>query len=168
MFNFSKYFHVRRSYLAIGSLALAALLLIGGTKMAYGEPRAKEIQDTAKAVQYFSEELNFKTNPHGTKHVVDGTIKNVTIVDVRTAEAFAEGHIPGAINIPYDKFNGFDGNETEFPSLRKDGFNYIYCYQLLCNLGQKAAKKFASTGYPVKEMVGGFQAWKEGGYPIEK
>lgn len=126
------------------------------------------LQDSAKAVEYFENELNFKTNPHGVKSVVEGKTKNVTIVDVRDAKTFAKGHIPGAINVPFEKYNSFDGPETEFPGLRKDGFNYIYCYEQSCNLSQKAAKKFASLGYPVKEIVGGFEEWKKDKYPIEK
>ncbi len=94
--------------------------------------------------------------------------QRITIVDVRSADEYAKGHIPGAINIPYEKHESFEGSETEFPELRKDGYNYVYCYQLLCNLGQKAAKKFASLGYPVKEIVGGFEEWKAGKHPIEK
>ena len=93
---------------------------------------------------------------------------NVNIIDVRSAEAYKKGHIPGAINLPYEQYSSFEGNETAFPGLRKDGFNYVYCYQLLCNLGQKAAKKFASLDYPVKEVVGGMQSWKDAQYPIEK
>ncbi|MBX9977497.1 MAG: hypothetical protein K2X98_04560 [Alphaproteobacteria bacterium] len=119
------------------------------------------LQDSKKAVSFFEDELDFKTNPHGAKAVVDGKVKNVTIVDVRRADAFEKGHIPGAINIPFDKFKNFDGDETEFKGLRKDGYNYIYCYELQCNLAAKAAKKFASLGYPVKEMVGGFDEWED-------
>lgn len=126
------------------------------------------IQNTEKAVHYFEDELSFKTNPHGVNAVLNGEVKNVTIVDVRRAEDFKKGHIPGAINIPYDAHNGFHGNETEFVGLRRDGYNYVYCYQLLCNLGQVAAKKFASLGYPVKEIMGGFKSWEEGNYPVEK
>lgn len=125
-------------------------------------------QDSKKAVEYFENELNFKTNPHGVKSVVDGKTKNVTIVDVRSEKDYAKGHIPGAINIPWEKHQSFDGPETEFPELRKKGYNYVYCYELLCNLAQKAAKKFASLGYPVKEMAGGFEEWKAHDHPIEK
>lgn len=52
--------------------------------------------------------------------------------------------------------------------MNKDGYNYVYCYELLCNLGQKAAKQFAKAGYPVKEIKGGFKSWEEKGYKIEK
>jgi rhodanese-related sulfurtransferase len=129
---------------------------------------AESLQNSQQAVEFFTHELEFKTNPHGAKAVVDGKVKNVTIVDLRTANDFAKGHIPGAINVPWDQHKSFDGDETSFPELRKDGYNYVYCYELLCNLGQKAAKKFASLGYPVKEMVGGFDEWEKKGHPIER
>jgi len=142
-------------------------LLATAPSVSYGAS-TQPLQDTKKAVEFFTHELNFKTNPHGVKAAIDEGLKNVTIVDVRDAESYAKGHIPGAINVPYEKYDGFEGPETEFPGLRKDGYNYVYCYQLLCNLGQKAAKKFASVGYPVKEIVGGFEEWKNEGNPIEK
>jgi rhodanese-related sulfurtransferase len=129
---------------------------------------ANTLQDSVKAVEFFTHELDFKTNPHGVQSVIDGKTKNVTIVDVRSEKDFKEGHIPGAINIPFEKHNGFKGSETKFSGLRKDGFNYIYCYEHLCNLAQLAAKKFASLGYPVKEIVGGFNAWKDGKHPVAK
>lgn len=141
----------------------ACMLAIGGAN-AMNQP----IQNSEKAVEFFQHELDYKTNPHGVMQVLNGNVKNVTIIDLRTEKAFAEGHIPGAINLPYDKYHNFDGPESQFPGLRKDGYNYVYCYELLCNLGQKAAKKFASVGYPVKEIVGGYKSWKEAGNPIEK
>jgi rhodanese-related sulfurtransferase len=132
-------------------------------------PCFAENQDTKKAVQYFHEELEFNTNPNGVKKVVDGIEKNVTIVDVRDEKSYKEGHIPGAINIPYEKHNGFNGDEKEFPQLRKDGYNYVYCYTGNCNLAQKACKKFASLGYQVKEVAGGYTGWTEDKTnPVEK
>lgn len=131
-------------------------------------PEKNTIQDTRRAAQYFEDELSFTTNPHELKYLIDTKKKNITIIDVRTAKDYAEGHIPGAINIPSNKYNNFEGLEREFPHLRKDGINYVYCYALLCNLSQKAAKKFATLQYPVKEIVGGFQAWKNLNYPIEE
>lgn len=126
------------------------------------------VQDSKEAVKFFESKLDLETNPYGVNAVIQGKAKNFTIVDVRSAKDFAEGHIPGAINIPGDEHQWFTGSEKAFSQLRKDGYNYIYCYKHLCNLAQKAAKKFASLGYPVKEMVGGFYSWKEDGYPIEK
>lgn len=126
----------------------------------YGEtPLEKDSQDPTKAVEYFQSELAFTTNANFVSKVVRDKIPNITIVDVRSAKAFAKGHIPGAINLPDEEYNSFKGAETEFPGLRKDGINIVYCYTQTCNLAQKAALKFASLGYPVKEMVGGYEAW---------
>ena len=127
----------------------------------------QKIQDTKAAARYFEDELNFNANPATAKKVSEGKIQGV-LIDLRRKEDFDKGHIPGAVNIPFDKYDGFDGSQTEFLGLSKTKMNYLYCYELLCNLAQKAAKKFASLGYPVKEIKGGFDAWKERDYPIEK
>jgi rhodanese-related sulfurtransferase len=148
------------------------LLLMSFSAFAQTSPQEessrKEIQDTVRAEQYFADEINFTINPHGVKSVLESKNQNITLVDVRAAKNYAEGHVPGAINLPFDKFSRFEGTEKEFPELRKDGFNYVYCYELGCNLATKAARKLASLGYPVKEMKGGFNAWKDHNYPIEK
>jgi rhodanese-related sulfurtransferase len=152
-------------------------LSLGLCLMALGLPtlshaKSSKVQDTKAAMHYFENELNFTTNPMGVKSAIEeaakGKSKNIIIVDLRREEDYKAGHIPGAINLPYDKWEVFKGDHKEFPGLRKDTINYVYCYQLLCNLGQLAGKKFASLGYPVKEMRGGFQAWKEQKYPIEQ
>ena len=146
---------------------ILGLVLLLNSSLCFGADE-KPLQDSVKAVEYFTNELNFKTNPHGVKAVLKGDVQNVTIVDLRDPESYAKGHIPGAINIPWSAHNSFDGAETEFPELRKDGYNYVYCYEMLCNLGEKAAKKFASLGYPVKVIAGGFEEWKKLKNPIEK
>lgn len=132
------------------------------------EESTKGIQDSKAAVTFFTHELEFKSSPHGVKRALKDQADKVTVVDVRRRADFEKGHIPGAVNIPFDEHKSFTGDETEFKELRKDGYNYIYCYELLCNLGAKAAKKFASLGYPVKEMVGGFKTWEEDHLPVEK
>jgi rhodanese-related sulfurtransferase len=126
------------------------------------------VQDTNKAVEYFKNELEFKINPFGVKLALDGIDKNVTIVDVRAAKDFKAGHVPSAINIPWDENNNFEGSETEFSGLRKDGYNYVYCYSSACPVAARAAVKFASLGYPVKEIEGGIDAWKTSGLPMKK
>ncbi|NRB11091.1 MAG: rhodanese-like domain-containing protein [Rickettsiaceae bacterium] len=132
-----------------------------------------KIQDTNAAMKFFEDQLNFTAGPGSVKKVVQGKAEGV-IIDLRKREHFAQGHIPGAINLPFDEWEGFEGQHTKFPGLSKDKINYVYCYELLCNLSQKAAKKFASLKYPVKEMKGGFETWKKhnkehpNNYPIEK
>ena len=127
----------------------------------------QKVQDTEAAFKYFSDELSFTAGPGTAKKVSEGKLDGV-IIDLRREEHFDKGHIPGAINLPFNKYDGFEGNQTDFPGLSKDKINYVYCYELLCNLSQKAAKKFASLGYPVKEIKGGLKSYEEHLYPIEK
>ena len=124
------------------------------------------IQNTSKATEYFTNELDFTTNPYGLNAAIKAK-ENIIIVDIRSAKDYEKEHIPGAINLPMDKYKSFTGDETEFPGLKKDRINYVYCYALLCNGGKKACKKFASLGYPVKEVKGGFKEWLAQGYQVE-
>jgi rhodanese-related sulfurtransferase len=42
-----------------------------------------------------------------------------------------------------------------------------YCWGPGCNGATKAALEFAKLGYPVKEMIGGFEYWAREGLPVE-
>jgi len=86
---------------------------------------------------------------------------NLAIIDVREEEDYLEGHIPGAINLPHDRWQTLQG-------LRKDTLNVIYCYSHVCHLAATAAVEFAGKGYSVMEMDGGFKAWKENDLEIEQ
>jgi len=145
-------------------ITLALIALWGTMTASFGEGPQ---QNKEQAIEYFESELAFTTNPYGAKSVVDGKRENTIIIDVRSAESFAKGHIPGAINIPHEKHNNFEG-EGKIEGLHEGYMHYVYCYQSLCNLGQKAALKFAKDGYAVKEMKGGFEEWKKSNYPVEK
>jgi rhodanese-related sulfurtransferase len=125
------------------------------------------IQDTEKVAHYFENELDATITPVSLKRAMDNKERYV-IVDVCNEKDYKTGHIPGAINIPMKKGNKFKDQKKSFPGLIKDGINYVYCYALVCDLSSIAAKKFASLGYPVKELKGGFEAWKEHGFKIEK
>lgn len=125
-------------------------------------------QDSAKAMEYFKNELEFRLNPFGLRYEMKENGKNLTVIDVRAAHDYNDGHIPGAVNMPWDQYNNFQGDEKDFPGLKKDGYNYIYCYAEGCPIGPRAAIKFASLGYPVREIAGGWEAWKTSGLPIEK
>ena len=152
----------------INRLFQVSLVVISLISSAYAASDTQmRIQDTQSAAKYFEDKLNYTANPVSVKKVSEGKAEGV-IIDPRKKEHFDKGHIPGAINIPFDKFDGFEGQQTEFPGLSKNKMNYLYCYELLCNLSQKAAKKFADFGYPVKEVEGGFKAWEDHNYPVDK
>ena len=118
------------------------------------------ISDPQKAKEYFEAKISFTTGPVELERMMKQG-ENINIVDVRAAEDYAEGHIPGAVNLPKDKWQTLEG-------LRKDKTNVLYCYSQVCHLAATAAVEFASKGYPVMELEGGFRAWKEHDMEIEK
>ena len=118
------------------------------------------ISDPQKAKEYFEAKISFTTGPVELERMMKQG-ENINIVDVRAAEDYAEGHIPGAVNLAKDKWQTLDG-------LRKDKTNVLYCYSQVCHLAATAAVEFASKGYPVMELEGGFRAWKEHDMEIEK
>ena len=117
------------------------------------------IPDPAKAKAYFENKLAFTTGPVELDRMMKERA-DVNVIDVRFAEDFAKMHIPGAINLPKDKWDTLEG-------LQHDKINVLYCYTQVCHLAATAARQFAEKGYPVMEMEGGFEAWKEADLPVE-
>jgi rhodanese-related sulfurtransferase len=109
--------------------------------------------DPAQAKVYFDNKLKFTTGPVEVEEMIKSGA-NIRIIDVRAAEDYAKGHVPTAVNLPEDQFATLEG-------ISKDKTNIIYCYNQQCHLGAKACREFASNGFPVMEMDGGFEMWKE-------
>ena len=89
--------------------------------------------------------------------------ENAILLDVRTAEEYREGHIPGSININVldDQF------ETVADSLLQKGRPVA----LYCRSGKrskKAAKLLSQKGYEVYELQTGFQGWQQAGKTVER
>jgi len=115
--------------------------------------------DPEKARQYFADKMAFSTGPvEVSNNLKQGT--TLTLIDVREEEDYHKGHVPGALNLPFKRWSSCEG-------LRKDALNVIYCYTQACHLGAMAALEFASKGYPVMEMDGGFETWKENDLEIQ-
>jgi rhodanese-related sulfurtransferase len=115
--------------------------------------------DPARARQFFADKLAFTTGPVELARAIRQG-ENIAIIDVREAEDFRKGHIPGAVNLPHDKWPSLEG-------LRKDALNVLCCYTQQCHLAAAAAAEFAGKGYSVMEMDGGFDAWKQSDLEIE-
>ena len=75
------------------------------------------------------------------------------IVDVRRADEFAQGHIPGAINIANEDIT--NAEPTELPD--KEQTIYVYCRS--GNRSKQAASKLAAMGYTNIIEFGGIIDW---------
>ncbi|HTI70165.1 MAG TPA: rhodanese-like domain-containing protein [Candidatus Limnocylindria bacterium] len=115
--------------------------------------------DTSKAKAFFAAKIAYTLGPIELDHRLrEGD--DLVVVDVRAVEDFAKGHIPGAINLPEEQWPTAEG-------LRKESTNVLYCYNEDCHLAATVAVRWAGEGYPVMEMSGGFDAWKENGLTVE-
>ncbi len=87
--------------------------------------------------------------------------QNITLIDVRTDEEWAQGHLPGAIHIDRGYL------ELTVESLVPDKSKRVVCY---CAGGVRslfAAKALETLGYRrVESLIGGFGGWKEAGLPF--
>jgi rhodanese-related sulfurtransferase len=86
------------------------------------------------------------------------TDADATVLDVRTAQEFAAGHLPGAINI--------DSSAPDFADavaeLPKDGTYLVYCQT--SNRSGVATDRMTDLGFTdVYDLQGGIVAWASAG-----
>ena len=92
------------------------------------------------------------------KKIMDSEIKSI-ILDVREQDEFDEGHIPGAILLPYTKIDA--GAEEKIPD--KDALILVYCRS--GRRSKIAAESLAKLGYTNVKEFGGIIDWP---YEVEK
>lgn len=85
----------------------------------------------------------------------------VTVLDVRPADEFSAGHLPGAINIPYDQL------ERGLARLPKKREIVAYCRGPYCLMSFEAVMKLCERGWKARRLERGFPEWKAAGLPVE-
>lgn len=89
------------------------------------------------------------------------TNPGVVLLDVRTADEYAEGHIEGAVLI--------DQKQDDFVEKAKAVLPIDKTIAIYCRSGRRsanAAGKLADAGYKCVNLKGGVIAWKEAGKPV--
>ena len=115
-----------------------------------------QVATPEEANEHFERRLAFETDAADVARDVRMGTADFTIVDVRSAEAFAAGHLPGAISAP----GGLGG---DLP----DDLLVVYCWGPGCNGSHRGAARLSARGHRVKEMLGGFEYWVREGHPVE-
>lgn len=85
----------------------------------------------------------------------------VTVLDVRSEDEFALGHLPGALNIPLAEL---ERRLAELPANREV---IAYCRGPYCVLSFEAVASLRARGYVVHRLEDGYPEWKAAGLPIE-
>lgn len=93
-----------------------------------------------------------------------------TYLDVRTPEEFMSGHVSGAVNIPYMvKAGGGMSRNDSFVAQVSEQFSKDEALLLACQGGVRSAKaavELEEAGFTaLSDMLGGYMAWKQRGFP---
>ena len=115
------------------------------------------------ALRHFEARLAFETDCSDVFESMKSGAPDFVLVDARGPQAYARGHVPGAINIAHRTMT--KERMAGFPS---DTLFVVYCAGPHCNGANKAAVRLARLGYRVKEMIGGITGWQDEGFALEK
>ena len=121
-----------------------------------------EPTDPRTAHRHFAARLSVETDPSDVHHDLEAGVAGLVVADTRSADAFAQEHVAGAISLPYR-----DLDEESTARLSRDVLYVVYCWDPGCNAGAKGAARLAELGFLVKEMLGGLEYWKRQGFPTE-
>ena len=93
--------------------------------------------------------------------------KAATIVDARDPAEYAEGHVPGALNMPYDQVVTDPERLEKFDSGGKPII--VYCGGGTCELSMNLGFALVNAGKKkVLVYMGGWPEWSTSGYPVAK
>jgi rhodanese-related sulfurtransferase/DNA-binding transcriptional ArsR family regulator len=83
------------------------------------------------------------------------------VLDVRPAEEYAAGHIPGALSIPLPEL------EHRLAELPTDVEVVAYCRGPYCVFAPEALMVLRANGIPARRLEDGFPEWRLAGMPVE-
>jgi rhodanese-related sulfurtransferase len=114
------------------------------------------------ALEHFASLLALETDCWDVHDALTNGPADFVLLDVRSPGLFAEGHVPGAVNLPHRRI--VDRNLEPYPA---DTLFVVYCAGPHCNGADKAAMRLAALDRPVKKMIGGIEGWKDEGFDLE-
>ncbi len=165
-----------RKITAIITLLLIAILMFSGctdsghvaddtTERVEAQAESKSISESESVSESESDKeasgseaiINEKIAAEDAKVMIDN--ETVFLIDVRTAEEYAEGHIAGSVNIPLDVI------EKEISNYVSDDTQPVMVYCRSGSRSAKAASALNKLGYKVVYDLGGIQSWP---YEVEQ
>jgi ArsR family transcriptional regulator len=86
----------------------------------------------------------------------------VTLLDVRPADEYALGHLPGARNIPLGQL------ERHLARLDRRTEIVAYCRGPYCVLSFEAVARLRRRGFAARRLEDGLPEWRAAGLPVER
>lgn len=118
--------------------------------------------DSASAMEHFAASLRFETDCWDVHDAFEKGNPGFVLLDVRSPTLYAQGHVPGAINLLRGKIIA-----SKLAAYPADTLFVTYCAGPHCNGATKAAIVLAQMGRPVKIMIGGITGWLDEGFVLE-
>jgi len=113
------------------------------------------------ALVHFEAMLTYETDCWDVHHAITQEDPDFILLDVRSPDLFAAGHIATALNILHGKIT-----KHRLKEFSDDILFVVYCAGPHCNGANKAAIHLARLGRPVKMMIGGIEGWKDEGFDL--
>ena len=86
--------------------------------------------------------------------------RSVTLIDVRPADEFEQGHVAGARNIPLPEI------EAAIARLDPETEIVAYCRGPWCVLSFDAIERLRARGFKARRLADGYPEWKAAGLPV--
>ena len=87
--------------------------------------------------------------------------EHALVIDVRPAEEFAAGHIPGALSVPLAEL------KNRLPELPRESDIVAYCRGPYCVLAPQAIEILRRAGYRARRLEDGLPEWRLANLPVE-
>ncbi len=119
--------------------------------------------DSASALAHFESAFRFETDCWDVHDAMTNGRADFVVLDVRSPTLYAQGHVPGAINLPHGKI--IESTMNKYPA---ETVFVVYCAGPHCNGAHRGAVSLARLGRPVKLMIGGVTGWVDEGFELAK
>ena len=140
--------------LAGGSDVIALIKALGRV----GERNMAEVSRVMNDYFHARDLLEPVSHKELAKRIADGL---VMVLDVRRGDEFAQGHLPGAHNIPLADLL------QRLSEIPKDAEIVAYCRGPYCVLAIEAVAALRAKGFRATRLEGGFSEWKAAGFMVE-
>jgi rhodanese-related sulfurtransferase len=117
---------------------------------------------SSQALAHFESAFGFETDCWDVHDSMASGARGFVLLDVRSHELYARGHVPGAVNIPHGKL--IESTLRSYPAAT---IFVVYCAGPHCNGAHRGAVRLARLGRPVKLMIGGVTGWIDEGFTLE-
>jgi rhodanese-related sulfurtransferase len=119
------------------------------------------VPEPGEIARVMEDKLRFHTDSWDLSIDLRAGLSDIVVIDARSRDAYAAGHIPGAVNFPRREMSA-----ESTARLDRSKVYVVYCDGIGCNASTKGAYKLARLGFRAKELLGGIDWWRRDGHPV--